>query len=82
MFIDYMAYKVSQVLMGFTYIISCVENQPYLPTRPPCLVKLILKDHFIDSLYKLSLSDPLCRKGSEDKHGSLQSSAKVTQILK
>ena len=33
MFIDYMAYKVSKVLMGFTYIISCVEKQTESPNK-------------------------------------------------
>ena len=32
-FIDYMAYKASKALMGFTYIISCVERPTVFPNK-------------------------------------------------
>ena len=38
--------------MGFTFILTCVERPPVIPSqRPPCLVKSntklpVLKDHF------------------------------------
>ena len=75
--------KFSKASMGYTYIISYVERPPVIPNqRPPCLVKIIqklpvCKDRFT---IPLSLGDPLCRKMSGDKHGSLPCQQKLRRF--
>ena len=82
MFIDYMAYKVSKVLMGFTYTLSCVEKPTVFPNKTSLFGQnqykiLVFKEHG-DTHRSL----PCQQKLRGIRAHLLQSSAKVTQILK